>query len=388
MAKTRAVVTARAEQLLPPAPSEARQPSTIVVPEGRPAGASGDIRIERLIIHELDNRTRHTKIAESEILLDAENREYFIKYIRDTAMRADWRAGFADARGDVPTYCRQLLTDAEQFVQASQALAHRLFQQMLPRPHTIVPGDFVVVIYSADDRPGRHIALLKLHPERRLGVDFKTVEGRTRAETVAAEHLLPDFNRLQKCALLTLPSAASDFDLTLFDAQAGPQSDGVAAFFYRGFLTADLGPSARRRTRLFLSATEDWVGTQAAQMLPTQLLAFYRARRVALAGDRVDLVAFARAALPHSRALQENVVVKLRRALFGSTDAALSSFGVDRATADPVVNTVTLELDGNLRIKVDAREFDRCVRVAERRTSEQKVQITIESLTLKEVTAG
>jgi hypothetical protein len=389
MARTRASTKSNAMQL-----ALLDEKSSVIAPTvrrefKRAAGASGRICIERVIVHELNNRTRKKRIADSELQLDEESEGYFVGYIRDTANHADWHAVFDDCRGEVASHCHQLLVGSPQFIQASQGLAHALYKQMVLRPNNIDPGDFAAVIYTAEDVPGRHIALLKLRPERRLGLEFQTVEGQTSVATKAAENLLPEFDRLQKCALLTLRDLHTDYDLTLFDAQAGPQSEGVAAFFYRGFLTTELVPSARRRTRLFLTTTETWMSSRLDSLSPQQVLAFYAARRSVLASDVVDLGIFAGQAIPHSVDMQASLVQALRQALFRHDDTLdRSQFVVDRATADPLVRTVTLELDGGARLKVDARLFDGLVHVTERRTGEQKFQLVLESLTLREVAGG
>jgi hypothetical protein len=355
------------------------------------------LAIERLILHQLDSARGRLELVDEPPELDERTHTFFAGQIAAAAERADWRAGFVDSMSEVPLLCRQLLDGPEAFVAASRQLALRLYDQMRARPNQIVPGDFVVSVFR-DAGGEQQVALLKLDLEsERLIREFVRRGARTLVRIAAAENLLPEARRLQKCALLRAsPAEEAGFDVTLLDTQAGPRSDGVAAFFYRGFLGAALIPSARRRTRLFLSASETWVGAHAGRLTPAQLLAFYSARRTALAGDTLHLGDFARealpdrgpAALPDAHELRRSVVVQLSAALFDPADRAADRFEVDRATADPVVRSVTLELDGGARLKVDARLFDTLVRVTEHRTGERKVQLVLESLTLREVTSG
>jgi hypothetical protein len=58
-------------------------------------------------------------------------------------------------------------------------------------------------------------------------------------------------------------------------------------------------------------------------------------------------------------------------------------FTVDRATADPIVQTVTLELDGGARLIVPAERFAAMAQVDDQRVG-GKIRLTIETLTLKE----
>ncbi len=371
-------------------------------PRAAPSPAHS-IAIERLILHQLDSARGRLELVDEEVALDERTHAFFAAQIASAAERADWRAAFLDPDDEVPLLCRKLLISAEEFVAGSRVLALRLYDHMRIRPNLIASGDFVVSLFrgldgGVDGAP--HVALLKLDLDtERLVRQFAQVGSRRVVRIAAAENLLPEAKRLQKCALLRASAAAGGFDLTLLDTQAGPRSDGVAAFFYRGFLTAALVPSARRRTRLFFAASETWLAGHAPRFTPAQVLGFYRARRAALAGDVLHLPTFARAALPEhgphampdAHELRRSLVAQLAAALFDPLDldaGTAESFAVDRATADPVVRMVTLELDGGARLKVDARLFDGLVHVTERRTGEQKIQLVLESLTLREVAGG
>ncbi|HEX6820301.1 MAG TPA: nucleoid-associated protein [Ktedonobacterales bacterium] len=373
-------------------------PVAAVSPAASPA--AGGICIERLILHQLDSARGRLELVDDVVTLDERVATFFAGHLASAAERADWQADFEDAAADVPLLCAQLLADEPaRFVAASRQLALRLYDQMRARPNLIAPGDFVVAVFRGAD--GRsQLALLKLDLDnQRLVREFTRVGQRTNVRVAAAENLLPEARRLQKCALLR-PASSGGFELTLLDTQAGPRSDGVAAFFYRGFLTAALVPSARRRTRLFLSTSETWLAQNGTQFTPAQLFGFYRARRAALAGDTLDLAAFAARALPEigplakgdAQSLQGDLVARLRAALFapGEPEAASAApvFAVDRATADPVVRTVTLELDGGARLRMGARLFDALVQVAPQRTGDGKLRLAIESLTLREVAGG
>ena len=158
----------------------------------------------------------------------------------------------------------------------------------------------------------------------------------------------------------------------------------VSLDFYRGFLATRILPSARRRTRLFLRATDDWLADRGASLSPHALLHVYAARREALAGETLDLPAFALAAFPDNGALAADLLAWVTSSVF---DAAFephqTRFTVDRATADPIVRTVTLELDGGARLIVPAERFATMAQVDDQRVG-GKIRLTIETLTLKE----
>ncbi len=356
-------------------------------PPVEPAAEPDAVVIERLILHSLNNATGALLLVNEVAQLDERSDAYFADHITSALRRADWRARFEPDDEEIPQLCRRLLTGADDFVVASQLLAGKLFEQMSKRAQQITPGDFVVAVFHFAGASERQIALLKLDPDdQRLIREYRIAGERLTVRISVAQNLLPESRRLQKCALLR-PSAGDEFEVTLLDTQAGPRSDGVAAFFYRGFLHATLAPSARRRTRLFLSCTETWLAQRAATFTPKQILAFYRARREALRGETVNLSDFAATALGSDTALRESLVAMLSAALSEETDEH-GVFAVDRTVADTITRTVTLELDGGLQLRVDAARFDELAHVDAARTAEGKIRLVVESLTLREVAGG
>jgi len=349
----------------------------------QPMTAPDVVIVERLILHSLNNATGKILLVNEIAELDERSNAYFADQIASALRRADWQARFEPDDDEIPQLCHRLLAGADDFVVSSQLLAGKLFEQMSKRAQQITPGDFVVTIFRFAGAPEQQIALLKLDPDdQRLIREYRIVGERLTVRISLAQNLLPESKRLQKCALLR-PAGDTDFEVTLLDTQAGPRSDGVAAFFYRGFLHTTLAPSARRRTRLFLSCTETWLAQRAAAFTPARILAFYGARREALRGEVVNLAAFAQAALDEENGLQQELVAMLSGKLFEGDERA-DAFAVDRAVADSVTRTMTLELDGGLQIRVDAARFDELARVDSTRTAEGKIRLVIESLTLRE----
>jgi nucleoid associated protein NdpA len=379
---------------------QAAKPTTGAEPSPATASALA-IRIERLILHHLDHRAGRCELVDDEAVLDEESARFFTGHLVSASERADWRARFREGEGDLPDHLTALLGDSARFVAASRALAQRLYDFMKLRAGQIVPGDFVVIAYTAGE--DRHVALLKMDPdEQRLTRAFQHVSGRVRVSISRAANLLPETRGLQKCALISTRASGNGgrhFTVRLLDTQAGPKSDGVAAFFYRDFLAATLAASARRQTRLFLSESNAWLQVQATTFSPRDLLAFYAARREALSGERVDLRAFAARALPARRAEADALVTRLTSALFAldaldGTDGVDGGseemgdhpfFPVDRAVARKYVEKVTIELDGGARLSVPAARFDSLVRVLDDRDAEGKARLALTSMIFREI---
>jgi hypothetical protein len=357
--------------------------------------AAPAIRIERLILHHLDHRMGRCELVDEVADLDEDSERFFANHVLSATERADWRARFREDDGVMPEHLMALMDDAERFVTASRALAQRLYDFMTQRAGQIVPGDFVVIVYSTGEGDERHVALLKMDPDQqRLMRAFQRVNGRMRVSIAHATNILPEAKGLQKCALISASGATRDgvrrFTVRLLDTQAGPKSDGVAAFFYRDFLAATLAASARRQTRLFLSETNAWLQGHASDFTPRELLGFYAARRAALAGERVELRAFAEQALPGKPAEVESLMARLTGALFDLTDPdeRMSDhpfFPVERAAAKKYLEKVTIELDGGAKLTVNAARFDSLVRVMDERDAEGKAQLTLSSLIFREV---
>lgn len=352
------------------------------------------ISIDRLILHGVDNRSATPQLVDEPVALTDDVRAFFAQYIEAAAQRADWRARFSDADGNVPQLCRALLEPTPRFVEASQELAKHLFAQM--RSRSIAPGDFAVVTYAEGNEPPCRVALLKLDPDQRLARNYSTSGGHRHVSIAAAANLLPTIDHLQKCALL-VPATAPDpssgrdphappFEVHLLDTQVRTRDATVAAFFHRNFLTTDLEPSPRRHTREFLRVTTTWLGSAGGDLSPAALLRFYRARRASLQAPFLHLGSFGAAALPEHPALAADLLQHLQ--VWRIHDALdTSGFTVDPGAAAPALADVTLELDYGARLTIPAEHFADLVRIAPERTADNTFRLVIESVTLREARA-
>lgn len=375
---------------------------------GRQAGGRADdragsreVRIERLILHHLDHRAGQCDLVDALATLDETGARFFASHVAAAAERADWHARFRADDDAVPAQLSALLGADEQFVAASRALAERLYRYMCERSGNIAPGDFVAIAYHLGDHigdigdaPERHVALLKMDPDQQRLIRRFTRHGAGWQVAISlADNLLPEAKSLQKCALISRDAsvagaADAGFRVRLLDTQAGPRSDGVAAFFYRDFLAASLMASARRQTRLFLTETNNWLTQHGVAFEPRELLTFFAARRQALAGELVRLRDFTAVALPAHPDLADDLTQRLIASVLDDPDLRGEHpfFPVDRAAAKSYLEKVTLELDGGMRLTMSAARFAELALVAEERTGEGKLRLTLESLALREVT--
>jgi hypothetical protein len=72
-----------------------------------------------------------------------------------------------------------------------------------------------------------------------------------------------------------------------------------------------------------------------------------------------------------------------RRVFDAEFEPDATRFAVDRATADPVVQFVTLDLDGGAQLRIPADRFAAMAQISDQRVG-GKLRLTIETLTLKE----
>lgn len=341
------------------------------------------VRIECVIQHELDNRT-HTKVLAQGTSVLGHAHDLFSSYIKNTAMRSEWRGAFLDPAGDVVACCKQLLDTETAFVDASRWLADRLFDYMMQRPNNISPGDLAVAIFRADDLPGRHIALLKLDIQSWQLREYQALNGKLRAVYHETRDLMPNETQLQKCALIS-EFEPGRFSATLLDNQAGPDATGVAAFFYRSFLQLALVPTPRRQTKVFLSQTRRWLDENSTRLAPGALITFIQARQAALAQTTLDVRAFADAALPANAALRTSLLAGLTEQLSELSDTPVFTFAVDAKTAAHAVQYATFELDDRTVLKMSAETLERLRASGGLRRVGNRYELELTSLTLREV---
>lgn len=367
------------------APPAAAQPEGVlpVVLDHDIAGMSGAVTIECVIQHQLDNRS-HTQLLAQGTSVLGHAHDLFRGYIKNTALRAEWRGAFLDPACDVARRCASLLGTEIAFVDSSRWLAERLFAFMIQRPNNISPGDLAVAIYRADDLPGRHIAILKLDIQSWQLRQYEAMNGTLRAVYHETRDLMPNETQLQKCALIS-EVAPGHFSATLLDNQAGPDATGVAAFFYRSFLQLALVPTPRRQTKVFLNQTRRWLDEHATQLEPRALVTFIQARQAALAQPTLDVRAFADAALPAAADLKASLLDGLVAQLSELSAVPVLSFEVDAKTAERAVRYATFELDDRTLLKMSAQTLERLRAEGGLRRVGNAYELTLKSLTLREV---
>jgi hypothetical protein len=351
------------------------------------------IHIERLIEHGTDHLNKRLELAD--VLVDISNhKQFFAEHISAGFARGEWGACFPDPDCDVAHWCAALLGSPEEFVEGSKALATRLYGVM--RTRVIAHGDLVVAIFRKGSDPQRHIALLKLDTDSRRLRNFRKVSEQTQVDISVADNILPESKTLAKCAIITPDqdgitggAPGNSLSIRLLDNQAGPRTQEVAAFFFRGFLATELVATDRQRTRAFVRASGNWASQHSDDLTPAETEEFYGARRTALQQDDVNIEEFAKEALPGRSDLHAALIRDITEAVDTRLPVRIemrNHFAVDRVIAKPVIDEIVYEMDGGARLTIPASMRDELLYIVPDRTPQNKTRLVLETLTLKEVT--
>ncbi len=315
---------------------------------------------------------------------------YFVQQIHYADTNAEWHAEFEDPAPQTMNTCALLLRfESASFAQTTHDLANRLYAIMCAPGRfreRIAPGDMIIVLYHSAKDLEHRLAIMKVEPDvERHTRDFVERDGHREVVFKPASNLLPAAEKLQKCAIVWFEADDTTPSLRLLDKDAGPASQGVAAFFYKDFLGASLGMSPKRQTRLFWTETNKWLNSQSSTFGPLELLRFFQVRRTALSGETLDARRFVIEALPNRPYDAQSLLSVLVAKLELVDDDGRLEFVIDSIVAKPYIENVTLLLDGKMKLVVSAETFHDLVQVSETRTGEGKISITLETLTFQEV---
>jgi hypothetical protein len=354
------------------------------------ASAPEKLVIDHLVLHYLDPDRGTPVLVDMDADLDDAMHAYFAHHISYADTNAEWQAEFDDPSNQAARTCASLLRGgSDDFAQMTHYLANSLNNIMGAKGRfrkKIAPGDMIVVLYHSADSPSYRLAILKVELDKeRHTREFVESNGRRKVVFKPTRNLLPLAERLQKCAIVWFDADDTAPSLRLLDKDAGPASQGIAAFFYKDFLGASLGMSPKRRTRLFWSETNRWINAKSRHLGPHELLRFFQTRRAALSGATVDVQRFVADALPNRPHEAQALLSVLTTKLHLLDDVGALEFEINASVAKAYTEHVTLLLDGKMKLAISANQFQELVHVSEDRTGEGKITITLETVTFQEI---
>ena len=342
------------------------------------------IKLVKLAVHVLNNAKESSEpiLSDKECQITPEINDFFVAHTQNSIVDDNSkRAVFSSDDAIVKVSCARVFERASRFIASSRKLAEALFTPMR-QTRSISPGDLAVCLCSAEDaagkfvRSGPFIGVFKMD----LTSAFTHII-RKSGEEIAIQikpqgNVLPSpKQRLQKCVFIR-PSRADQYDMIILDNQIAHLHDsaGVANFFSRTFLQAELWQSDRDKTRLFRSLTAQWIKDHYDELSPDQADTVTKGARQAILSDApVHLREFAHVLIP-SEPLRQNYLQYLR-------DNRLEDvqFSADQQYAQQATKRKRYKAEGGLTVSGDADEFDRLVSFNPVKDAQNRFTITIKT---------
>jgi hypothetical protein len=336
----------------------------------------GEIQLQKLIIHILNNATVPAKatLSDAECPIDATLNQFFAAHIQKALGDENAKiAKFSHTEGVSKIACEEIFERNGRFVTNSKKLAEALFVPMR-QTRAISAGDMVVCLYTADNYEGQFIGIFKMDLSKAFTHAIRRNRHGVRVEIKPQGNVLPSpRQRLQKCVFIRPPS--DDYDMVILDNQIIHLHDaaGVANFFCRTFLECELWQSDRDKTKLFRTLTSKWAKTNYEQLEQQQVDLITNAAREAIRSDVVNIQQFANVAI-QDRGLREEYLTFLRENRLIDVE-----FSPDRAYAEQATRKKKYKADGGVVVSGDADEFDHIVTVDNTRDAQNQITVTIKT---------
>lgn len=222
----------------------------------------GQIRVEKLIVHEIPRHFVHAAtptppiLSEVESPLDQTVKNFFREKMATSLGTAAYEVEFdAQTTSPLPGWIRALLSPRPPaFVATSREMANHLHQSQTG----ISPEGLLTVIHARVEGR-RAIAILKLEKEQGTRVRRQSVQGR---RTLSVDHvrdlMLTGKTRVFKVGLFARGHAAGEVEGLVCDKQKAYGAT-VAYFFLERFLGCQLKELPELTTKRFFEATERFI---------------------------------------------------------------------------------------------------------------------------------
>lgn len=355
------------------------------MPAQRPLESLADLRITSFIAHIVDHRSGSLKLSGLETPVGEGFphdffKQYILRALSDPLRR---RACFRPGSGVVSGAAAALRAGSRSFVEASQAIASRLYTVMGESRYNrlIKPGDIMVALFrdAAEGNAGpEYMAILKIDPSDAIIRRAVQVDGKQQVIFETREDRIPavEENKIQKIALLGERQPDPEpHDLVILDNNI--KQVGVAHFFYDDFLESWLNPNPVEVTQLIMREVKRFVSKRPDVVSPPLA-----------ARERVSIVdgtaALLRRGVPVDlQTVAQHAVRNLDRsrsdkqAIRGGLVDHLSSRGrpeeriapqqvvpVSPATVDAETATLTYVVDGGIQITGAADQMQERVQIS------------------------
>lgn len=213
-----------------------------------------DIKIEKAVMHILDNKKDNFQCTDFELDLDDKIKILFSKHI-DNSQRHDNRkwASFDNNVNVVKNSCIKILTsgnNTELFINESKIIAQQLYDSMKKNAS---PANLVICKYTRDNI--KEIAILKLDFSSNYKTSTVNINGKTKINVEVIETLPGKNDKLQKCVFVNefiLDANSQNHYMMILDKQESSEKE-VSGYFSRDFLHCTLINTDYTNTKNFVS---------------------------------------------------------------------------------------------------------------------------------------
>lgn len=321
------------------------------------AATDSEITIEKLIVHKVDHEKYDAPLlSDKETPANEDVKSFLRGHITNNREHENTRTAKFDVSSNGQETMAQLCDatlSGGQFVEKSQALAHRLFSHLDGRTS---PCDLVICSFTEGNSTSQWLTLLKMDPEEAFIAErTKDESGAYYVELQRVDDVLP--TELQKCAFI-LPAdlrKKETHDLFVLDQQISRyrRKRPIASFFSRDFLECDVNLNARDKTFHFYQSAQQYAKTKEDSWSDKQRAHFHSKLRVTLKDTSVNTADFAETTIEEEDE-QHEFLDYLEDDGFKD-----KVFTPDSGVGDKLTKHKKFEGDDGIRLRIEAEAMDK-----------------------------
>lgn len=305
-----------------------------------------ELRIQKLIVHILDNTTGIPILSEKEHPLEGEIEEFFSKHLIKILKDGDLKnAQFInESNNKIKTLCECFKRDTDQFVTNSKALALNLFE-LLNKYVEIPPADLAICYFTINTSP--YLAILKLNYRPSfIHLVSQDDEGLLNSIIKQKTSLPNEGQKIDECALISL----NDFSLKLIEKKY--DLNGEKEFYFSNlFLQCTSDISAKEKVKLLEKTTKKFIEKHCEDELE-KIVNFKIAVKESIEErNKIDIMHVAENTFKGNSELKRNYVEEIQKKL--SEDR----FVVQQSAEKPSMRKQKLITDSGIEINFPLEEF-------------------------------
>jgi len=223
-----------------------------------------DAQIEKIILHELDNKKTEAKYSSYELENFGDFEDLLIRYINLSLIGKKVRVAWFNEKSKVKAIADRLFEDNTSFIEQSKELSEDMFTIMKANKN-ISPANFLIAIIKANN--SRIFCILKLDFSKIYRTVYRKLDDNTyKVELDKLEDVLPSSEKdIQKAAFYweelkdkLKDSNKKDFHLILLDRQTRENTKLDITQFFQSYLNCDIIKEDSDFTKEFYDKTREF----------------------------------------------------------------------------------------------------------------------------------